>query len=126
MKSILFVCYGNACRSQMAEAFAKSKAPEMAVESAGLAPLGQIPASVHTVMAEIGVDVKDQYSKELDLERLPDFDLVVNMSGVPWIFPAPRKLLELNVLDPFGSDLNSYRRSRDQVREIVDSLLEDN
>ncbi|MCC7156906.1 MAG: hypothetical protein IT161_20170 [Bryobacterales bacterium] len=124
MKRILFVCYGNACRSQMAEAFAKSMAPHVEVESAGLAPLGYLPEAVYTVMAEAGVELGGQYSKEIDLDRLASFDLVVNMSGVPWIFRQPRELVELDVLDPFGANIDVYRKSRDQVREIVESLLD--
>lgn len=124
MKRILFVCYGNACRSQMAEAFAKSMAPHVEVESAGLAPLGYLPEAVYTVMAEAGVELVGQYSKEIDLDRLASFDLVVNMSGVPWIFRQPRELVELDVLDPFGANIDVYRKSRDQVREIVESLLD--
>jgi len=124
LKRILFVCYGNACRSQMAEAFAKSMAPHVEVESAGLAPLGYLPEAVYTVMAEAGVELVGQYSKEIDLDRLASFDLVVNMSGVPWIFRQPRELVELDVLDPFGANIDVYRKSRDQVREIVESLLD--
>lgn len=123
MKRILFVCYGNACRSQMAEAFAKSMAPHVEAESAGLAPLGYLPEAVYTVMREAGVELAGQHSKEIDFDRLASFDLVVNMSGVPWIFSQPSKLVELDVLDPFGANLDAYRKSRDQVREIVESLL---
>jgi len=108
----------------MAEAFAKSMAPHVEVESAGLAPLGYLPEAVYTVMAEAGVELVGQYSKEIDLDRLASFDLVVNMSGVPWIFRQPRELVELDVLDPFGANIDVYRKSRDQVREIVESLLD--
>lgn len=123
MKRILFVCYGNACRSQMAEAFARSLSPGSVIESAGLTPLGHIPQAVHAVMREAGVELDRQHSKPIDPRRLPGYDLVVNMSGVPWPFPQPRKLIDLDVLDPYGSDLETYRQSRDQVRQIVESLL---
>lgn len=101
----------------------RSLRPELGVESAGLAPLGQVPAQVHSVMDEVGIKLDGQYSKELDVDRLGEFDVVVNMSGVPWVFGTTRELIEWDVLDPYGYDIGAYRASRDQVRALVESLL---
>lgn len=126
MKRILFVCYGNACRSQMAEAFARSMAQgPVEIESAGLAPLGEVPQEVHAAMNEAGISLQGQFSKPIALERLEEFDAIVNMSGVPWPFGCHDRLLEWDVLDPYGCRFDTYRRSRDQIREMVQVLLGD-
>ena len=42
MRSVLFVCVGNACRSQMAEGFARALAPSLRVASAGTRPAEKV------------------------------------------------------------------------------------
>ncbi|MBZ0286964.1 MAG: arsenate reductase ArsC [Anaerolineae bacterium] len=63
--NVLFLCTGNSARSQMAEAFARKYAGErFNVFSAGLEPKGVHPLTVR-VMNEIGVDMRDHYSKDV-------------------------------------------------------------
>ncbi len=63
---VLFLCTGNSCRSQMAEAFGKALGNEhFEFWSAGTAPADQIhPLTIH-VMAELGLDLRGQYPKSL-------------------------------------------------------------
>jgi arsenate reductase len=62
---VLFICTGNAARSQMAEAFLKKYAGDkFEVYSAGLDPKGINPYT-KKVMEEIGIDISDQYSKSV-------------------------------------------------------------
>ena len=74
---ILFLCTGNSCRSQMAEAWGRAlKAGELTFFSAGIAPHGLDPRAV-AVMAEAGVDMSPQYSKHVNDLAGVDFDVVV-------------------------------------------------
>ena len=65
-QTILFLCTGNSCRSQMAEGWAKRlKGDIIEAYSAGIAPQGLDPRAVH-VMAEAGVDISGHRSKHVD------------------------------------------------------------
>src|SRR5580692_5662370 len=81
-KRVLFVCIGNSCRSQMAEAFARVYGRDvMDPQSAGLTPAVIIAPLTRQILSEKNVTVGDQFPKGLDMvARLP-FDIVVNMSG---------------------------------------------
>ena len=59
MTSILFLCTGNSCRSQVAEGWAKSMRVFSQVDSAGIETLGLVPKAV-TVMTEMGIDISVQ------------------------------------------------------------------
>lgn len=129
MKRLLFVCYGNSCRSQMAEAWARQFG-EASVEavSAGIHPLGYITDETEQVMAERGVALDGQASKGLDECDLSQVDVVVNMSGHP--LEAQRaefrgRWLEWAVDDPFGEGLDVYRRVRDELGKRVRNLVDD-
>ena len=62
---VLFLCTGNAARSQMAEGWLKHLAGErFEVMSAGIAPRGLHPLAVE-VMREIGIDISRQQSKHV-------------------------------------------------------------
>ena len=63
MLRVLFLCTGNACRSQMAEGFARAlKQGEIEAHSAGIKPHGLDSRAV-AVMAEAGIDISQQRSK---------------------------------------------------------------
>ena len=77
-KSILFLCTGNACRSQMAEGFARKILPKnWKIYSAGIMAAGLHPLTIQA-MQEVGIDISDQRSKSVDeipkdeIERLFD------------------------------------------------------
>ena len=61
---ILFVCVGNTCRSQMAQAAAKHMGHE--AESAGTHPGGAIAANAIKVTSDLGIEMEDQYPKSVD------------------------------------------------------------
>ena len=67
IKSVLFVCYGNACRSIMAEALANHHWGEkLEVASAGLRALGYVPGATIEVLREIGIPTHGLYSKGMN------------------------------------------------------------
>lgn len=79
-KTILFVCFENAGRSQMAEGFFKKYAPSrFKTVSAGTKPAYQLNPIVVEVMKEVGIDISRQKSKELTDEMIRESYNVVNM-----------------------------------------------
>lgn len=132
---VLFVCTGNACRSQMAEGFARQLlAGSVTAFSAGVAPKGLDPKAV-AVMAEVGVDISNARSKALS--ELPDlnFDVVITLcdqagAACPHI-PGPGRHMHAGFADPpvlaagaatEEEALDQYRRVRDAIREYIVGL----
>ena len=77
--SILFLCTGNSCRSQMAEGWARHlKGDVLEPYSAGIERHGMNPYAVR-VMAEAGVDISGQHSKLIDEQPSVSFDFVVTL-----------------------------------------------
>ena len=78
---VLFLCIGNACRSPMAEGFARTYGSDVLhAQSAGLAPALAVAPLTHHVMLEKNIDLGDCYPKEL--EHVDGaIDLIINMSG---------------------------------------------
>ena len=128
VQRVLFVCIGNSCRSQMAEALARHRAPDVIeASSAGLFPLGYLTAQTRAVLAEAGVPCDGQTSKPLRVADVAAVDLVINLSGQPAknLFDAKTPPVEdWNVGDPFGSDPQIYRRVCDAIERRVAELAE--
>jgi arsenate reductase len=123
---VLFLCVGNACRSQMAEAIAKHTAADVIEpSSAGLVALGEITGPTVAVLSEHGIPTDGQHSKTLRPESVAVADLVVNMTGrsgaALFTEPAP-PVEDWEVGDPYGSDLTVYRAIRDQIETRVEDL----
>ena len=133
--NVLFLCTGNACRSQMAEGWARHlKGDLMEAYSAGIEPRGLDPRAVQA-MAEAGVDISAQRSKHLDELKGIAFDYVVTVCGharqrCP-AFPGTARLVHVEFADPprlaggaadEAEALAHYRRVRDEIRAFVESL----
>jgi arsenate reductase len=123
--SVLFVCIGNSCRSPMAEAVARHTSSDvMVASSAGLSPLGQIQESTRRVLLERGISIDGQFSKGLNDNTLfQPTDLIINMSGYPGnsLFPG-RQFEDWEVEDPYGEDMETYRRICDDIEARVAEL----
>jgi arsenate reductase len=99
-KRVLFVCIGNSCRSQMAEAFARAYgADTLWVQSAGLGPAPMVAPLTRQILEEKNVRSDYQFPKGLDMMAREKFDLVVNMSGRKFKFPSG-EMVEWVVRDP--------------------------
>lgn len=121
-RRVLFICVGNAYRSQMAEGFMRAYGGhEWEVASAGVSPAGYVPGETVTMMAEKGIDVSEHFPKTLDEVLGARYDLIVNMSGVP--LPLPGVVVEWKVKDPLGGDEATFRRVRDEIEQRVQMLL---
>lgn len=126
---VAFVCLGNSCRSQMAEAWARHlSAGGVEAMSAGVRPLGFIAEETIEVMREKKISLDGHKSKGLDAINWHQVDVLVNMSPYsPDIF-APTftaRRLEWHVHDPFDEPIESFREVRDQLEKLVRKLLEE-
>jgi protein-tyrosine-phosphatase len=123
---VLFLCIGNACRSQMAEAIARHTASDVIeASSAGLVPFGEIPNTTLAVLRERGISADGQSSKPLRSEKMFAADLVINMTGraTSAIFQQPLPRIEdWDVGDPYGLDLAVYRAICDEIESRVEDL----
>jgi arsenate reductase len=134
---VLFLCTGNSCRSQMAEAWARNlKGNLIEPYSAGTAPKGIDPRAVRA-MAEVGIEISEYRSKSFS--DLPDieFDYVITLchdaqQACPF-FPSKTALIHHGFDDPprlaegardEDEAMQSYRRVRDEIRAYVETLPE--
>jgi arsenate reductase (thioredoxin) len=134
---ILFLCTGNSCRSQMAEGWARHlKGEQLEPCSAGIEKHGMNPHAIK-VMAEAGVDISQQRSKNLAELGAGPFDYVVTVCGhanehCP-VFPGKTMVVHVGFEDPprltqdipdGEAKLAVYRRVRDEIRRFVETLPE--
>jgi arsenate reductase len=132
---VLFLCTGNSCRSQMAEGWArKLHGDRLEPYSAGTAP-GRVDPRAIDVMRESGVDLSGHRSKHLRELTGVDFDAVVTVcdranESCP-VFPGKVIRLHRDFDDPprlaagAASEeeaLGFYRRVRDEIRAVVETL----
>ncbi len=125
---VLFLCYGNSCRSILAEALARHFWPDsMQACSAGLFPLGHITAHTLEALQEAGVPADGLYSKGLYDIRLDDVDYMINLTDVKvaGLIPASftGKLISCFVRDPYGRGIDSFRSARDELLRLVRDKL---
>jgi len=125
---VLFLCIGNACRSQMAEAIARHTASDVIEpSSAGLVPFGEIPSTTLTVLRERGISIDGQTSKPLRPEDISEADLVINMtgrSGATIFTESVTQVEDWDVGDPYGFNLAVYRQIRDEIETRVEDLAQ--
>jgi len=131
---VLFLCTGNACRSQMAEGWARHlKSDVIEAYSAGVWPAGVSSRAVR-VMAEAGVDISSQRSEHVDDYLGIDFDYVItlcdNARDQCPVFGGGARTIHRPFKDPIlalGSNdeiMNAFRRTRDEIRAFVETLPE--
>jgi arsenate reductase len=122
---VLFVCVGNACRSQMAEGFARAYGHDVIeAVSAGLSPAMLVDRGTKAVMEERGVSLEDHFPKTVAEALRPPPALVVNMSGLalpPGLAGLPSEAWP--VRDPIGEAVGVHRAVRDQVESLVMNLI---
>ncbi len=129
MKRVLFLCTGNSCRSQMAEAIVNAQLGDRwQAYSAGTRPVGYVHPKAIQVLQEIGVHHEGR-SKSLDELRDVPFDLVVTVCDAAaedcplWL--GQGKVVHCGFPDPAKSDgLNEFRAVRDAIAREILALLE--
>jgi arsenate reductase len=133
--AVLFLCTGNSCRSQMAEGWTRHlKGDRIAAYSAGVAPHGLNPLAIQ-VMAEAGVDIRDQKSRHIDEFKEVPLDWVISVcdharESCP-VLPGHTRQVHVGFDDPPSLAANAksseealvhYRRVRDEIRAFVEQL----
>jgi len=116
---LLFVCVGNTCRSQMAEAIAKDLGHE--AFSAGTHPGEKIAPNAIKVLSEIGLSVENQFPKSTDYIEIHDFDKIISM-GCGVNCPNLRISQDWNLEDPYGREIDFYRETRDKIFNYLSDL----
>jgi arsenate reductase len=136
---VLFLCFHNSARSQMAEGLLKAlHGDHYEVYSAGIEATKVDPRAVK-VMNEIGIDISDQHSKTMGEYRGILFDLTITVCDkakeacpicglslkAPATTPAAKKAIHKTFKDPAtaeGSEeeqLNVFRQVRDEIKSWI-------
>jgi protein-tyrosine-phosphatase len=127
MVKVLFVCYGNSCRSQIAEALANQLGEgKVQAFSAGTRPLGVISQDTRAVLREKGITLDEHWSKGLRDVPISEMDFVVEMGyEVKCPLPADFKgqLIRWHIPDPYFLDWGGFRDVRDLIEREVRRLL---
>ena len=123
---VLFVCIGNSCRSQMAEAFARAYGADVLIPaSAGLAPAHSIASDTLRAMAEKNIDLRDHFPKGIRQLGRSKFEIAVNMSGAGLPDDIAPRVIEWDVADPIAMDYHEHCEVRDYIERLVMKLLID-
>ena len=129
---ILFLCTGNSCRSQIAEALAQREFNgNYYFHSAGVEAHGMNPYTVKT-LAELDIDVSEKKSKIINDNELNDFDLIITLCGdardkCP-ILESKVKHIHWDLKDPANykgtekETLSVYSNTRDLILENIIEL----
>ncbi|MBL8101145.1 MAG: arsenate reductase ArsC [Anaerolineales bacterium] len=129
MKKVLFLCTGNSCRSQMAEAIVNTRLGDAwQAVSAGTKPAGYIHPKALEALAEIGIKHTGR-SKRADEFQNMNFDLIVTVCDSAaeecpvWLGKGKR--VHHSFFDPAKTDnMNDFRIVRDEIVKIIPQILE--
>lgn len=133
-KTVLILCTGNSCRSQMAEALWNDLAGgTWQAVSAGSRPAGYVHPLAVQVLSELGLDLSRNRSKHVDEFRDRPFDLVVTVcdnarESCP-TFPGAARIEHWPFPDPAETEgtqeqkLAVFRSVRDAIRERIRAFL---
>lgn len=120
-KTVLVLCTGNSCRSQMAEAIINHDlAGQVRGLSAGIKPQPKVADGAIEALTMIGLPTAGLYPKDIDAVLSEDIDLVITVcdnakESCP-IFPRPIPRIHLPFHDPHGEPLESFVQVRDEIR----------
>ncbi len=134
-KNILFLCTGNSCRSQIAEAWCNNlKSDTFTAYSAGIETHGLNPYAVK-VMLEAGIDISNNKSTHVNELQSINFDYVVTVCDHAQeqcpVFPGNTKVIHRSFDDPpriTKTEVNEekrlkvYRRVRDEIKDFIINL----
>ncbi len=129
---VLFLCTGNACRSQMAEGWANILGKDILfARSAGIEAHGKNPRAI-AVMQEAGVDISNQESTQLTTDMLDWADIIITVCGhadehCPTV--GNKRKLHWPLEDPVqakGTEeeiMTVFRDTRDEIRNRTEGLI---
>jgi arsenate reductase len=129
-KTVLVLCTGNSCRSQMAEVLLNHDlAGQVRALSAGTHPQPKVADGAIAALADAGLTTHGLYPKDVDAVIDKPFDLVVTVcdnakESCP-VFPRPVPQIHLPFHDPHGEQLASFLQVRDDIRaRLVPAVVE--
>ncbi len=120
-KTVLVLCTGNSCRSQMGEAILNNELAGLVRGiSAGTKPQPKVADGAIEALKLAGLPTENLYPKTVEEVMDQDIDLVVsvcdNAKETCPIFPRPAKRIHLPFHDPHGEPLESFVAVRDDIR----------
>ena len=136
-KRILILCTGNSCRSQMAEGILKSLDSELIVYSAGTEPALQVHPKAIRVMKEIGIDISDNFTKNVNYFLHKSFDYVITVCDnaketCPVFLGKVENRIHMGFKDPScttGNEfeiLDAFRKTRDEMKKAFNEFYKQN
>jgi len=126
MVVVLFVCTGNAARSQMAEGWLKTLKPEFTVLSAGTKP-EKVSRRAIKAMNEVGLDITTHTSKHLDMVDWKNANFAITLCSsadetcVLMEWPEKCNRLHWQIKDPESE--NDFRNARDEIKSHIEDFL---
>lgn len=132
-RTILFLCTGNSCRSQMAEAIVNARYPEWKAYSAGTKPAGYVHEMAIEALNEIGISHSGE-SKHIDDLPTRNFDLVITVCDSAAeecpVWPGKAgKRIHHSFVDPAKAEgtleerKQVFRSVRDEMLEVMPEIL---
>lgn len=121
MKTVLILCTGNSCRSQMAEVLVNHDlAGQVRALSAGTRPQPKVADGAIAALKQAGLNTEGLSPKDVDAVMHEAIDLVItvcdNAKETCPVFPRPVKSIHLPFHDPHGEPLESFLAVRDDIR----------
>ena len=128
LKTVLVLCTGNSCRSQMAEVLLNHDlAGQVRALSAGTRPQPKVAENAIKALQLLDLPTDGLYPKDIDQLLDEPVDLVVtvcdNAKETCPIFPRPAPQIHLPFHDPHGEPLESFIAVRDDIRQRLTSAV---
>lgn len=124
LPTVLILCTGNSCRSQMAEALLNHELTgKVHAVSAGTRPQPKVADGAIAALQELNLPTHDLFPKDVDVFLNEDIDLVVTVcdnakESCP-VFPQQVKTIHMPYHDPHGEPLESFIKVRDEIRTTL-------
>lgn len=122
-RRLLFVCVGNSCRSQMAEAIARHHGFEAA--SAGTQPASGVARNAIAVLQDRGIDTTGLTPKLIDLDAMGQYDRTITMGcGVAESCPTLHTDEDWGLDDPVGQPIEAFQDTFDAIEARIIALMQ--
>jgi len=133
---ILFVCYGNKCRSPMAEGLAKKMLKGKAqVKSAGIAAWGYDASheAIKVMKDEFDIDISEHNPTDITDISLNNFDYIITMDSYvntyikkyikQYYQIESNKIISWNIIDPYGGSIEDYKKCVNIIKNQIHDFL---